>query len=95
MQSLTITQPDDFHLHLRDGAAMRSVLLASARCFARAIVMPNLKPPVATTADALAYRERVLANLPAGSVFQPLMTLFLTEHTAADDIRRAKNSGNI
>lgn len=95
MPTLTITRPDDFHLHLRDGAALHSVLRDSARCFARAIVMPNLDPPVATTADALAYRDRILSGLPAGSDFQPLMTLYLTERTTPDEIRRAQVSGHI
>ncbi|HEX6018775.1 MAG TPA: dihydroorotase [Burkholderiaceae bacterium] len=92
-QSLTITRPDDWHLHLRDGAAMAAVLPASARQFARAIVMPNLKPPVTTTAQAIAYRERIAAALPKhgpGSDFAPLMTLYLTDHTPPDEVRRAK-----
>src|SRR4249920_2783776 len=92
-QSLTITRPDDWHLHLRDGAAMAAVLPATARQFARAIVMPNLKPPVVTTAQALAYRERIVAALPAGSRFAPLMTLYLTDRTPADEVRRAKAAG--
>ena len=91
--SLTITRPDDWHLHLRDGAAMASVLPHSARQFARAIVMPNLKPPVTTTAMAQAYRERILAALPAGMRFEPLMTLYLTDNTDPDEIRRAADSG--
>ncbi|MBU6436226.1 MAG: dihydroorotase [Betaproteobacteria bacterium] len=94
-QTITLTQPDDWHLHLRDGAAMASVLPASAAQFARAIVMPNLKPPVATTAQALAYRDRILAARPVGSTFEPLMTLYLTDNTAADEIRRAHGSGLI
>jgi len=93
VQQLEITRPDDWHLHLRDGAAMASVLPASARQFARAIVMPNLKPPVTTTAQALAYRERILAALPAGLAFEPLMTLYLTDNTQSDEIRRAQESG--
>ncbi|MBV8665618.1 MAG: dihydroorotase [Burkholderiaceae bacterium] len=92
-QSLTITRPDDWHLHLRDGAALASVLPHTARQFARAIVMPNLKPPVTTVAQAAAYRERILAALPAGMRFEPLMTLYLTDNTSADEIRRAKDSG--
>ncbi|HZV67306.1 MAG TPA: dihydroorotase [Telluria sp.] len=92
-QSLTITRPDDWHLHLRDGAALASVLPHSARQFARAIVMPNLKPPITTTAMAQAYRERILAALPAGLRFEPLMTLYLTDNTDADEIRRAQDSG--
>jgi dihydroorotase len=91
--SLTITRPDDWHLHVRDGAAMASVLPHSARQFGRAIIMPNLKPPVTTTAQAAAYRERILAALPSGTDFQPLMTLYLTDNTPPDEIRRAKDSG--
>jgi dihydroorotase len=91
--SLTITRPDDWHLHLRDGAAMASVLPHTARQFGRAIVMPNLRPPVTTTAQALAYRDRIVAALPPGADFRPLMTLYLTDHTAPDEIRRAKAAG--
>jgi dihydroorotase len=91
--NLTITRPDDWHLHLRDGAAMAAVLPATARQFARAIVMPNLKPPVVNTAQAIAYRERIVAALPAGSRFTPLMTLYLTDQTPADEVRRAKAAG--
>jgi dihydroorotase len=91
--SLTIARPDDWHLHLRDGATLASVLPHSARQFGRAIVMPNLKPPVTTTADAQAYRARILAALPQGMAFEPLMTLYLTDNTAPDEIRRAKDSG--
>jgi dihydroorotase len=93
--SLTITRPDDWHLHLRDGAALASVLPHSARQFARAIVMPNLKPPVTTTALAAAYRDRIVAALPADMVFEPLMTLYLTDNTDPDEILRAKDSGFI
>jgi dihydroorotase len=93
LQTLTITRPDDWHLHLRDGATLASVLPHTARQFARAIVMPNLKPPVTTTAMAAAYRDRILAVLPAGVAFEPLMTLYLTDNTAPDEIRRAKDSG--
>src|SRR4051812_10863476 len=93
--SLTITRPDDWHLHLRDGAAMASVLPHTARQFARAIVMPNLKPPVTTAQDASAYRERILAALPAGMAFEPLMTLYLTDNTPPDEIRRAQDTGFI
>jgi len=93
VKSLTITRPDDWHLHLRDGAAMAAVLPHTARQFARAIVMPNLKPPVTTTAEAEAYRARIQAALPAGLAFEPLMTLYLTDNTLADEIRRAKASG--
>jgi dihydroorotase len=91
--SLTLTRPDDWHLHLRDGAAMRDVLAHTARQFARAIVMPNLKLPVTTTAHARAYRERILAALPPGRRFEPLMTLYLTDHTTPEDIAEAKASG--
>src|SRR5215207_8556495 len=90
---LTLTRPDDWHLHLRDGTALAAVLPASAAQFARAIVMPNLRPPVTTAAAAVAYRERILAARPAGSDFTPLMTLYLTDNLAADEIRRAKAAG--
>ena len=93
--SITITRPDDWHLHLRDGAIMASVLPHTARQFARAIIMPNLKPPVTTTEQALAYRERILAALPAGMQFEPLMTLYLTDNTTPEEILRAKASGVI
>ncbi len=93
MEALTITRPDDWHLHLRDGAAMAAVLPHTARQFARAIVMPNLRPPVTTTAMARAYRERIVAALPTGFAFEPLMTLYLTDNTPADEMRRAKASG--
>ena len=92
-QSLTITRPDDWHLHLRDGAAMAAVLPATARQFARAIVMPNLKPPVVTAAQAMGYRERIVAALPRGSDFTPLMTLYLTDKLAPAEISRAKAAG--
>jgi dihydroorotase len=93
IDTLTLTRPDDWHLHLRDGDAMKSVLPHSARQFARAIVMPNLRPPVTTVAAAQAYRERILAALPEGLAFEPLMTLYLTDNTHADEIRAAKQSG--
>jgi len=93
MQQLTFTRPDDWHLHLRDGDLMASVLPDTARQFARAIVMPNLRPPVTTTAQALAYRERILKALPADAKFEPLMTLYLTDITRAEEIRKAKASG--
>ena len=89
---LTLTRPDDWHLHLRDGEALRAVLPHSARQFARAIVMPNLRPPVTTVATAAAYRQRILAALPAGMKFEPLMTLYLTDNTPGDEIRRAADS---
>ncbi len=91
--NIQLTRPDDWHLHLRDDALMHSVLPDTARQFARAIVMPNLRPPVTTTAQAEKYRLRILAALPAGLVFEPLMTLYLTDNTSADEIRRAKQSG--
>ena len=90
---LTITRPDDWHLHLRDGVALAAVLPDTARRFARAIVMPNLKPPVTTVQAAAAYRERILAARPAGSRFEPLMTLYLTDRTPATEIAAAKQSG--
>jgi dihydroorotase len=90
---LTITRPDDWHLHLRDGAALAAVLPYTAQRFARAIVMPNLKPPIVRTGQALDYRQRILDALPAGTDFEPLMTLYLTDRTGADEIRRAKASG--
>ncbi|MCK9202280.1 MAG: dihydroorotase [Gallionella sp.] len=93
MQELTLTRPDDWHLHLRDDALMASVLPDTARQFARAIVMPNLRPPVTTTEQAQAYRARILAALPAGMSFEPLMTLYLTDNTGAEEIRKAKASG--
>jgi dihydroorotase len=94
-QQLKITRPDDWHLHLRDGEALKAVLPDTARQFARAIVMPNLRPPVTTTELALAYRERILAALPIGAKFEPLMTLYLTDNTSAEEIKRAKASGMI
>ncbi|MFC0349370.1 dihydroorotase [Undibacterium danionis] len=93
LSELTIIRPDDWHLHLRDGDALKTVLPHTAAQFARAIVMPNLKPPVTTTALAGAYRERILAALPEGMAFEPLMTLYLTDNTPPDEIRRAKDSG--
>jgi dihydroorotase len=91
--TLTLTRPDDWHLHLRDGSALAAVLPATARQFARAIVMPNLRPPVTTAAAALGYRARIRAALPAGLAFEPLMTLYLTDNTSADEIRRARDAG--
>ena len=90
---ITLSRPDDWHLHLRDQAALRAVLPHSARQFARAIVMPNLRPPVTTVAAAARYRQRILDALPAGTRFEPLMTLYLTDNTAPDEIRRAVESG--
>ena len=92
---LTLTRPDDWHLHLRDGAALAAVLPHTARQFARAIVMPNLKPPVTTTVQALAYRDRILAARPAGLDFKPLMTLYLTDRTDPDEVEKAKASGAV
>jgi dihydroorotase len=85
---ITIRKPDDWHLHVRDADMMRAVLPYTAEKFGRAIMMPNLVPPVATTADAVAYRERLLAALPAGSSFKPLMTCYLTDNTEPDDVER-------
>ena len=93
MNRLKITRPDDWHLHLRDEAVLASVLPDTARRFARAIVMPNLKPPVVTTEQALAYRDRILAAVPADLSFEPLMTLYLTEATPPAEIARARATG--
>lgn len=93
--TLTLTRPDDWHLHLRDGDLMRSVVGATARVFGRAVVMPNLQPPVTTVEAAAAYRERIAAALPKGSRFAPLLTLYLTDHTSAQEITRARRSGFI
>ncbi len=95
MDKLTLRRPDDWHLHLRDAEALRSVLPFTAERFARAIVMPNLKPPVTTTAQALAYRQRILAALPGGMKFEPLMTLYLTDRTEPAEVDRARASGCI
>src|SRR6185369_6339024 len=95
MTRLRILRPDDWHLHVRDGAQLASVLPFTARQFARAIIMPNLKPPVTTVAMAAAYRDRVLAALPAGALFEPLMTLYLTDTTSPQEIRAARSSGFI
>ncbi|MDB2324337.1 dihydroorotase [Alphaproteobacteria bacterium] len=95
MKKLTIARPDDWHLHLRDGEMLASVVGDSAAHFARAIIMPNLVPPVVTSDDAAAYRERIIAALPAGSEFKPLMTLYLTEQSDPDDIVRAADAGLI
>ena len=90
---ITLTRPDDWHLHLRDGAALHAVLQHSASQFARAIVMPNLRPPVTTVAAAARYRQRILDALPAGTRFEPLMTLYLTDNTSASEIRNVAVSG--
>ena len=95
MNRLTIPRPDDWHLHLRDGDMLARVVVDTAAHFGRAIIMPNLVPPVITSADAQAYRSRILAALPAGSEFQPLMTLYLTETTVPDDVVAAAASGLI
>jgi dihydroorotase len=95
VSSLRIRRPDDWHLHLRDGAGLRSVLPLTAAQFARAIVMPNLKPPVTTTELALAYRQRILEALPRGVKFEPLMTLYLTDRTEPAEVDRAKASGHV
>jgi dihydroorotase len=95
MDRITLRRPDDFHVHLRDGPAMASVLADTARRFARAIVMPNLKPPMRTTAQALHYRERILGELADGAQFEPLMTLYLTDDTPPEEISRAKLSGRV
>ncbi len=89
MHRLTFIRPDDWHLHLRDGANMPSIVSATARCFARAIVMPNLKPPITTCAQALAYRDRICAALPPKGRFNPLMTLYLTDNTPVTEIAKA------
>ena len=91
--ALTLTRPDDWHLHVRDGEALRTVVPHTAAQFGRAIIMPNLKPPVTTAAQALAYRDRIRAAVPEGMVFEPLMTLYLTDNLPADEIARAKEAG--
>jgi dihydroorotase len=93
MTTLVIRRPDDWHLHLRDGAALRAVLPFTAARFARAIVMPNLSPPLTTTELALAYRRRILEALPAGAQFEPLMTVYLTDRTPPEEVERARASG--
>ncbi len=93
IHTLTLTRPDDWHLHVRDGAALAAVVPHTARQFGRAIIMPNLRPPVTTAAQALAYQSRIQAAVPAGLDFQPLMTLYLTDNTPAEEIQRAKDAG--
>ena len=93
MQTLTIRTPDDWHLHFRDGDMLGETVPATARCFARAIVMPNLVPPVTNAEMATAYKQRIEAARPAGSQFEPLMTLYLTNQTTAEDIAAAKAAG--
>jgi len=94
-ETLQLTRPDDAHLHLRDGAALRTTVPASARVFARAVVMPNLGQPVTTVAEALAYRERILAEVPAGMEFDPRMALYLTDQTSPDEIKLASEAEHI
>ena len=91
--TLTLTRPDDWHLHVRDGAALAAVVPHTAAQFARAIIMPNLRPPVTTAAQALAYKARIRAAVPAGVAFEPLMTLYLTDNTPPDEIARAVDAG--
>src|SRR5450830_715468 len=90
---LKITRPDDWHLHVRDGDALNTVVPHTAAQFGRAVIMPNLRPPVTTAAQAVAYRERIQAAVPAGLKFEPLMTLYLTDNLAADEIKRARGAG--
>ena len=93
MDTVTLTRPDDWHLHLRDDEALKAVVGHTAAQMGRAIIMPNLTPPITTTSQAIAYRERILAALPAGSAFEPLMVLYLTDTTAPEEIERAAQSG--
>ena len=93
MNKLTLTRPDDWHLHLRDGDALKVVLPDTARRFARAVVMPNLRPPVTNVQLATEYRQRILSALPNGAQFEPLMTLYLTDNTSVKDVEEAKASG--
>ena len=95
MDEITLTRPDDWHAHFRDGVVLADVVPATVRRFARAVAMPNLSPPVTTTAAALAYRDRILAAVPPGASFEPLMTLYLTDETGAEEIRRAALSGRV
>jgi len=95
LQRLTLTRPDDWHLHLRSGSLLRAVLPQTSACFARAIIMPNLQPPVVRTEQAQAYRREILAALPVGHAFQPLMTLYLTETTDPDDVRTGFLEGSV
>ena len=91
--TITLTRPDDWHLHVRDGDALRTVVPHTAAQFGRAIIMPNLRPPVTTTAAALAYRDRIKAAVPEGLQFEPLMTLYLTDNLPPDEIKRARDAG--
>ena len=95
MHTITLIRPDDWHLHVRDGDALATVVPHTARRFGRALIMPNLRPPVTTTVQALAYRDRILAAVPAGVRFEPLMTLYLTDNTAPDEIDKASASGHV
>lgn len=95
MQTLVLTRPDDWHLHLRDGASLPTTVADAARRFGRALIMPNLRPPVTTVEQAAAYRERILAALPHGLKFEPMMTLYLTDNTSADEVERASQTGYI
>lgn len=95
MQTLTLVRPDDWHLHVRDGAALAAVVPHTAQRFGRALIMPNLRPPITTTAQALEYRQRILAAVPAGLDFQPLMSLYLTDNMAPDEIDTARDSGAV
>lgn len=95
MQTLSLIRPDDWHLHVRDGDALATVVPHTAARFGRALIMPNLRPPVTTTAQALAYRDRIRAAVPAGVAFEPLMTLYLTDNTPPDEIDRARDSGAV
>ena len=92
---ITLTRPDDWHLHLRDGEVLRAVVPHTAAQFGRAVIMPNLKPPVTSTAAALAYKARILAEVPAGLAFEPLMTLYLTDHLSAAEISHATAAGAV
>src|SRR6185369_15585900 len=92
-QQITIARPDDWHLHVRDGDALRTVVPHTAAQFGSAIIMPNLRPPVTTAAQAVGYRERILQAVPAGARFQPLMTLYLTDNLPPDEIARARQAG--
>jgi dihydroorotase len=93
MNKLTITRPDDWHLHFRDGGALKTLVPDTAKRFARAIVMPNLRPPITSTQLAIEYRQRILDAVPDGVDFEPLMTLYLTDNTSAEEIAKAKESG--
>jgi dihydroorotase len=94
-EQITITRPDDWHLHVRDGEALKAVVPHTAAQFGRAIIMPNLRPPITTAAQAVAYRERILAAVPKGISFEPLMTLYLTDNLPPDEIRRAREAGAV